>query len=92
MLALPAERIFDVGDMQKDDLSSVVAKRYILSIEVYSSKIRSRTSCDRPVDEPRKSRKLKITKRVIDPAIRDLLLFEDMTVIPLSRSAFTYSI
>ena len=42
VLALPAERIFDVGDMQKDDLSSVVAKRYILSIEVYSSKIRSR--------------------------------------------------
>ncbi len=40
MLALPAERVFDVGDMQKDDLAPVVAQRDILSIEVYCPKIR----------------------------------------------------
>jgi len=40
MLALPAERVFDVGDVQKYDLAPEVAQRYILSIEVYCLKIR----------------------------------------------------
>ena len=34
---------------------------------------------------------IKMAKRVIDPDIRDFLLLKDMTIIPLSGSAFTYS-
>jgi hypothetical protein len=44
----------------------------------------ARASCDRPGNELKKKRELKMIKRVMDPEVRDLLLFKDMTIIPLS--------
>jgi hypothetical protein len=40
MLALPAEGILDVGDMQKNNLTPIVGERYIFPIEVHCLKIR----------------------------------------------------
>jgi hypothetical protein len=43
MLALPAKGIFDVCDMQKDNLSLIVGERYIFPIEVHCMKIRGQS-------------------------------------------------